>query len=807
MKKIIFLLTAVLMAMSMQAAPVDQMTASMKAQRFLTNEYNQGKFMSPTAVVPVLLKAETGEGKVSNPVYYIFNTLTNFIVVAGDDRAEEILMVGDRPLPSVNDIPAGMQDLLGQYRDQIMFLQKNPNLRPNNELRPAKHSLNAEIYGPLLTCNWDQEAPYYNQCKFGTYQCLTGCPATSASMVFYFWKYPTAATPVVPGYTSTIDYSYYGSKKYTHTALPSTTFDWANMKDSYSSGYTTAQGTAVATLMHYVGQAERMGYGTSSAGGSGVSVDSVCNIRDAFVFFGYDANSTRFVKKTSAYSGGRTLYTDAEWAAMIQEEMIAGRPIVFCAVSTNGGGHAFNVDGYNAGTNRYHVNFGWSGTGNAWCALNSFGYSSYNFSVYQQMVIGIKPPTTTATPKLTVNPTSLSMTANTGATVTKTFTVTGTNLNGNVNLTMSGANVFSITPTTITAANAANGVNVTVTYAPTAAGTQNATITVASSGAESKTVALTGTATTVVEKATPVLGSATGIGTNAFTANWTHNVPSSSVSSYTLYVNLKSRPVTPDDPDDPTPAVTPIAKVDGSKYTGSYKTISLSSPWAGTGVYGGNGAVYFATAKKKAGQITYTIPKSYKNATFTVRITTANTSRGAGNITVASSSTAAVGHTFAAGETYTWTVKGTGGKKITITSSASQSPDMVLIEIYEGTPSLNATRTGNEEAIVISGINPGVTSYTVDNLIAGATYTYYVVAKYVDGTTATTATKEVTLAAAKAKAVTPNNGIASELVGDVVESVIYVNLSGQQSSEPWNGVNIVVTRYRNGAVTSTKRKF
>ena len=318
MKKIFFFLTAAIIAMSVSAAPVDLTTATQKAQSFLS-EYYAGKIMAPAATQPVLLKVEVGDVLRQQPVYYIFNTSTTFLVIAGDDRAEEILMVGDRPLTNVNDLPWGLRDMLGQYKDQIMFLQDHPGLQPNNSAKPSTPMLNATTYGPLLTCNWDQEAPYYNQCKFGSYQCLTGCPATSASMVFYYWKYPTAATPAVPGYRSTISYSSYGSKSYTHSALPSTTFDWANMLDSYTGSYTTAQGTAVATLMHYVGQAERMGYGTSAAGGSGVSVDSVCNIRDAFTFFGYDSSTTRFVKKTSAYSGGTTLYSDSQWASMIQE--------------------------------------------------------------------------------------------------------------------------------------------------------------------------------------------------------------------------------------------------------------------------------------------------------------------------------------------------------------------------------------------------------------------------------------------------------------------------------------------------------
>ncbi|MBQ9577033.1 MAG: C10 family peptidase [Muribaculaceae bacterium] len=1172
MKKILFFLTAAMMAMSLLAAPVDQATAMRKAQSFLTNQLYAGKMMSPAALNPVLIKAEFGNVKYSEPVYYIYNTATTFIVVAGDDRAEEILMVGDRPLDDVNNLPLGLQDLLGQYKNQIMYLQEHPGMNSKVLLSPSTTpKLRAGTYGPLLTAIWDQEAPFYNQCKFGSYQCLTGCPATSASMVFHYWKYPTAATPAVPGYKSTISYSSYGSTSYTHSALPSTTFDWANMLDDYTGSYTTAQGTAVATLMRYVGQAERMGYGTSAAGGSGVSVDSVCNIRDAFTFFGYDSSTTRFVKKTSAYSGGTTLYSDSQWAALIQEEMAAGRPIVFCAVSSNAGGHAFNVDGYNSSTNKYHVNFGWSGSGNAWCSLNAFGYSSYNFNVYQQMVIGIKPPTSSATPTLTVSPSTLSFSTTAGQTVSKTFTVTGTNLTGNVSLaltdangvysispstitasaaasgatvtvtykptaagshaatvkltssgatavnvsmsgtataaaletytpvmsaanssyittnsfranwtdqtssanvasytlqvtekgstpattelanidlsgvtqvtnsegylsdvsssitsylgsgwtastyvyantgmlitggnlvsptysltgyskvtvkvkaysyyssyygnatlsvgtgsatqtqaltdnnteytfvlncsssdkvtigstsnyisvsniqiiagdasvnmlaasetggetsrtitgitskyytvsnlkegasfvykvkaiytdgsesawsneqevtlneavvatptltvtptslnmsaytgetatatfkvtgadltgnvtlTKSGSSVFSITPTTITAANAANGVNVTVTYAPTATGTQTGTITIASSGAESKTVALTGTATTApITTYTPVMSAANSnyITSSAFRADWTDQTASANVASYTLQVNGQGG-------STPSTGTTLLGTIDGSSYTGSYKTISLTSPWGGSNVKGGNNAVYFT----KSGKITFTIPSGYSNATFSVKITTVTGSYGTGNVTVASTKTSAVGHTFAKGETYTWTVTGSTGDVITLTTTdSSYSPDMALIEVYAGNTTLNATETGDATARTITGITSKY--YTVQNLTAGATYTYKVKAIYTDGSESawsneqTVTLKDEEPAATPTLTVTPaslsmsaNVGATktatfkvtgADLTGNVTlslsgASVFSISTTSITAANAANGVNVTVT--------------
>ncbi|MBP5687891.1 MAG: S8 family serine peptidase [Muribaculaceae bacterium] len=81
-----------------------------------------------------------------------------------------------------------------------------------------------------------------------------------------------------------------------------------------------------------------------------------------------------------------------------------------------------------------------------------------------------------------------------GETYTQTINVKGYNLTGNISIAKSGANVYSVTPTTISADDANNGVDVTVTYAPTAAGNTNATLTLTSNGAEAVTVPVTGVA-------------------------------------------------------------------------------------------------------------------------------------------------------------------------------------------------------------------------------------------------------------------------------------------------------------------------
>ena len=489
MKKFLFLLTAISVVVSMWAAPVDQATAAQKARNYLANEMYFGKLMAPDALNPVLIKTEYGTGNSKSPVYYIFNTSTTYLVMSADDRAEEILMIGDTPL-DMSRIPDALQYLLDCYTEQLSFLIDNPGIKVERASDAPR--LRAETYGPLLTAMWDQEAPYYNQCRFTrngtTYQCLTGCPATSAAMVMYYWKYPPSIGALA-SYTGYLDIGTYSSNlvSFTYPALEATTFDWANMKDSYAGSSTTAQKTAVATLMRYIGQAEKMMYGGVNVG-SGISSANSQIIATMFKNWGYKS-SARLVNKSS-YS------SDDAWANVIIAEMAASRPVVYLGIDPDDGGHAFNVDGYRDSDSKYHVNFGWSGYGNNWYAMNAFTYQGSTFSQNQQAIVGIESPYGLPdNPYFEVGATSLTFTAEVGETKTQTFTVSGGNLTNNINLSLTGNAAFSISPTTITPAQAAAGATVTVTYAPTAAGTQSAAIGVSCEGLTSKTVTLSGTST------------------------------------------------------------------------------------------------------------------------------------------------------------------------------------------------------------------------------------------------------------------------------------------------------------------------
>ncbi len=713
MKKLLLLVTLLLAVMQISAANVDLAEATSTAKRYV-NTNKAKRLQGASASSLKLIHTELNSANVAQAAYYIFNYDKGFVIVSGDDRAHLVLAHGDRPL-DMKRMPDNMKFWLGTYKKQIEYLQAHPGLVVDKPT--PKRSQRIGDVAPLLTAEWDQDAPYYNHCPMynGSY-CLTGCPATSLSMVFYYWKYPTDPTPEVEGYTN----ESYGFQV---PALPSITFDWDNMLDKYVAGnYNTAQADAVAWLMRYVGQEEHMDYTPS---GSGAMGDDILR---AVKFFGYDEDMARLEFKTRTDDYGTdtaVYYNDDEWAALLQNELAEGRPVVYCGYDYSywgWSGHAFNVDGYTASDDTYHVNWGWSGDGNGDFVLNAFSESGYTFNIEQQMIMGIQPPV--LGPAIKVNKSKLDIEAYVEQTATATFTVRGNELTGPITLTLNDASgMFSLDANSVSLDEQQDGKVITLTYAPTASGNHTATVTLSSPGVEDKMVAINGNASleTYVPQMLPVDEST--IGMTKFRADWTDATSAEYVESYTLEVSTR-------------PAVELLATLDGSQYPDSYESITLTEPWSGNGVKVGNGAYYFSNYSND-GYIAFTVPEGYSDDIFTMQITTVGGTYGSGNITVGSNQTPAVGHQFTSGSTYTWYVTASEGEKITITSTDSYfSPDMAMIKVYAGDVNelntLMAVEQGDANYRLVTGITDK--SYTVKDLTALGSFYYKVKALYTDGT-------------------------------------------------------------------------
>ena len=382
MRRLLILIALLSAAMQVMAADVSVSSAQSMAQRFLVNRSSKGSFNAATPTVK-WIHQEMNSSRANKAAYYVVNTDRGFVVVAGDDRAQEILAYGDGSLKDMSSLPENMKFWLDTYKQQMEYLQAHPGLEVE---KPSLKGNRTESIEPMLEAMWNQGYPFYNQCPMdGDRRGQTGCAATSLAQVFYKWQYPTQPTPEVPGYTTR-------TRHFELSTLPPITFDWANMLPVYNYSANDAQKNAVAWLMRYIGQAEQMDYTNEGSEAWEDDILRACHL------FGYvDARVEYKATLNFDTNGENMLINDADWSVMLQDELAAGRPVVYCAYSYSSAynsfyGHAFNVDGYDASSGMYSINWGWSGTGNGYFALRAFNNQGYSYSLGELMVMGIEPP-------------------------------------------------------------------------------------------------------------------------------------------------------------------------------------------------------------------------------------------------------------------------------------------------------------------------------------------------------------------------------------------------------------------------------
>ena len=726
MRKLLLLATAVLTASSVMAGNVDLSTAQTKAAKFLHNKTSHGRLMTSAPTVKWTHEVKNSSNA-AMAAYYIVNTDKGYVIVAGDDRAREILAYGNKPLTDLNDIPDNMQFFLNLYQAQMEYLQAHPGLIVNKNIKSGVVSVE-----PLLQTAWAQDKPYNMRCpKVGRDYCKTGCTATSLAQVMKYWEYPEKA-PAMDGYQCP-------DSKINVPALPEYTFDWENMWDTYEDvdvdRLPEVNKDAIAWLMRYVGQAENIDYNTDKSGTGNEY------IAQALQTFGYDEGAHYVLQYNffESMSDPTQNYTDDEWAELIQSELVARRPLVYCAFdmssdSTGIAGHAFNVDGYDATNDLYHVNFGMRSELNAFYALDAFridGMIVYDF--WPSMYVGVQPPGLSTDPRILVDKQNVNMECYAGETVNDTITVKGQYLTEGITLALNDENgVFSIDANAIALDQVGNA-QIVVTYAPQAVGTHNATITLTSEGADTKVITLKGTATVaplVVYDPVMLPADSANITLSSFRANWTDQTVPENVVSYTLEVSEK-----------PTSGL--IAQADWSEVPSSGNAADyMPEGW----VY--NGGVYLEGGRISisSGYSLYTPVldlTGYDKVTVVVRgkncYTWTNSAISVKNSV--DSKYVEFANDYA---DYTVVLNCNGNERIEIFSE-TYYPEIQSIKVYTGemtAPQLKAIEEqGSETYRLITGITDKF--YTVNNLVEGGTFLYKVKALYTDGTESAWSNKEM----------------------------------------------------------------
>ncbi|MBR5689214.1 MAG: C10 family peptidase [Prevotella sp.] len=380
MRKILLLMLSLVMVTMVKAEGVTPQQALEQARNFIQKRENNGSRprRAPGTAASRLVMAKQVNG------LYVFKMAKNegFVIVSNDDRTEPILGYSDSGNFDPDNMPDNMRAWLQGYADQIAWLNEHPEFDNVIAKAPTKNPI-----APLMLSKWDQDEPYNNLCPiYSNERCVTGCVATAMAQVMYYHGsrtgQPAATTATITSYTTSTN------KLSVEAVAAETTLDWNNMLPVYGTGTTTAQQTAVATLMKVCGAALRMDYDIAQNGGSSAYCSSIPSALKNY--FGY-SSTTRYVSRGD--------YSLSGWNSLIYNELLEGRPVCYGGQSS-GGGHAFVIDGYD-GDELFHVNWGWGGHQDGYFLLSvlnpgstaGLGASSSNdgYSFTQEAIIGAKP--------------------------------------------------------------------------------------------------------------------------------------------------------------------------------------------------------------------------------------------------------------------------------------------------------------------------------------------------------------------------------------------------------------------------------
>ncbi len=325
------------------AAPVSEQAAKRAAMDFLRQQGTATTRGEAIALTRAVTEVADGE----DAGIFVFNSPSGYVVMSADDDLPAVLAYGRGTPYDSQMAPPALQALLEAYHVGIA----------TKAFTRADVPTHSDV-APLVKAKWNQRVPFNNLCPEG---CPTGCVATAMAQVMYYHQWPAS-------------------------------YNWSQMKTSYSDTDTGAAADAVAKLMADCGEKVFMKYGKESSSAKSHLVSEALRYD-----FGY-AETTEFVP--------RYVYTAKAWDALIYGEVAAKRPVLYSGNSVSSGrgevGHEFVIDGYEVkgGAGYYHVNWGWGGSSDDYFLLSAlnptYQYTGGNagssgYSYVQYAVIGIQP--------------------------------------------------------------------------------------------------------------------------------------------------------------------------------------------------------------------------------------------------------------------------------------------------------------------------------------------------------------------------------------------------------------------------------
>ena len=328
--------------------------------------------------------------------YYILNISNGngYVIVSGDDRFRDVIGYSTTGHFSTETAPTALTHLLSTLSAEMQAAKEyyDENGITTIESDCSKLTSGNSI-SPLIKTHWYQGYPFNSQVPVdysgnpSMYhgKASVGCVALAMAQVMNYWKYPSR------GQGGT-----YANTNYSQISVnfSEQTYNWNNIAKEYGNyrdddgvvktgQYTQSQADEVAKICYHIGVAVDMIWNVDGLGSSGTVEDYIP--RALANQFGYNKYAKIRVRDVLGVE---------EFKKEIINDLSVGRPVIFNAISTSGGGHSFILDGYDASTDMFHANWGWQGTDNGYYAISVIKPASSdmgNFVCNQDAVLGVQP--------------------------------------------------------------------------------------------------------------------------------------------------------------------------------------------------------------------------------------------------------------------------------------------------------------------------------------------------------------------------------------------------------------------------------
>ena len=272
-------------------------------------------------------------------------------------------------------MPDALVELTEGYAKQVSAWasEQETTTKPKAKAKAKAAATRVDI-PKMIDAKWGQWTPFNDRIRIDGKECPCGCAAMALALILYYWgcqdhdgkKYHRGCMAVKSYKTSTL--------KCKMTALPSLTmFDYKHLTPD--SPKTQEGKQAVAQMLEYLGKACKSDY---TEKGTSAYLSQAYHVLEDHV---------RLAKKMGYIYASQI--GEGAFAEKVYQSLKNGCPVIMSGSKTSGGCHIFVVDGYNAKTGLFHINFGWYGQFDGWYALSAA--NAIDYTINKTAITNIKP--------------------------------------------------------------------------------------------------------------------------------------------------------------------------------------------------------------------------------------------------------------------------------------------------------------------------------------------------------------------------------------------------------------------------------